>query len=116
MPKFLADENFDERVLRELKRRLSDMEVVRVQDVQLQGVKDELILEWAASQRYVLLTHDAKTMTRHGRERIAKGLLFPGMVVIKRKSPIGRIVRELEILIACTRQDEWEDRFWFVPL
>ena len=50
MPKFLADENFDGRVLRELQRRLSNLEVVRVQDVELHGVKDELILEWAASQ------------------------------------------------------------------
>jgi hypothetical protein len=116
MPKFLADENFDGYVLRELTRLLSDLEVIRVQDIQLQGVKDELVLEWAALHGYVLLTHDVRTMIRHGRERIAKGLLFPGMVVIKRKSPIGRIVRELEILIACTRQDEWEDHFWFVPL
>jgi hypothetical protein len=84
--------------------------------VRLQSTKDELILEWAASQGYVLLTHDAKTMTRHGRERIARGLLFPGMVVIKRQSAVGRMVKELELLIACTREDEWENTIWFVPL
>ncbi len=115
MPKFLADENFDGRVLRELTRRLSSMEVTRVQDVQLQGIKDELILEWAALNGYILLTHDAKTMTRFAYERIAQDLLMPGIVVIKRTSSVGQIVRELEILITCTMYDEWENHIWFVP-
>jgi hypothetical protein len=116
MLKFLADENFDGYVLHGIRRLLSNLEITRVQDVQLQGAKDELILEWAASQGYVLLTHDARTMTRHGRLRIAQGKLFPGMVVIKRTTSIGRIVRELELLIVCTREDEWSDYIWFVPI
>ena len=116
MPKFLADENFDGHVLREIRRLLLDLEVTRVQDVQLDGAKDEFILEWAALRDYILLTHDARTMTRHGRERIARGLKFPGMVVIKRTASIGRIVKELEILISCTRDDEWADYIWFVPI
>lgn len=115
MPRFLADENFDGHAFREIKRLFSHLEIARIQDVQLQGAKDEDILEWTASHGYILFTHDAKTMTRHGRERISKGLLFPGMVVVRRQSSIGQMVRELEILIECTREDEWEDNIWFVP-
>ena len=115
MPKFLADENFDGRVFRELKRRFSRVEFVRVQDVQLQGMEDLLILEWAASQECVLLTHDARTMTHYGRERMLKGLSFPGIVVIRRTSSIGQIMASLELLIECTRESEWENQIWFVP-
>jgi hypothetical protein len=115
MPRFLTDENFDGHVLLGIRRLLATVEIVRVQDVQLQGAKDELILEWAATRDYVLLTHDANTMTRHGRERVVAGMRFPGMVVIKRMTGIGRIVRELEIVIACTRDDEWENNIWFLP-
>jgi hypothetical protein len=115
MPRFLADENFDGYVLREIERLLSHVEVARVQDVQLQGAKDELILQWAALHGYVLLTHDARTMPRHAGERIVQGLLFPGMVVVKRRSAIGLLIKELEILIECTQEEEWENRIWFVP-
>ena len=115
MPKFLADENFDGHVLREITRLLASFDVVRVQDVRLQGAKDEVILEWAAENDLVVLTHDVRTMTRHGRDRLAQGLLFPGMVVVKRTSAIGRIVKELEVLIACTNEDEWGNYIWFIP-
>jgi hypothetical protein len=91
------------------------LEIIRVQDIQ-QGTKDEFILEWAASNGYVVLTHDVNTMTFQAYERMAKGLLMAGIVVIRRSSPVGRMVTELEILIACTRDDEWEDHIWFVPI
>lgn len=115
MPRFLADENFDGDVLRNLRRLLPDLEVLRVHDAQLKSVQDELILEWAALHGYVLLTHDIRTMIPYGRERITRGLLFPGMVVIKPMYSIGPTVRDLEILIECTRPDEWENHIWFVP-
>jgi hypothetical protein len=116
MPKFLADEHFDGKVFREITRLIPNLAIVRVQDVQLLGAKDEFILEWAASHGYVLLTHDAKTMTRHGRERMARNSGFPRMVVVRRQTSIGRMIRELEILMECTREDEWENTIWFVPL
>ena len=115
MPKFLADENFDGNAFREIKRLFITLEFIRVQDLQLQGAEDELILEWAAVRGYVLLTHDVSTMTIYAYDRMSQELPFPGMVVVRRHSSIGRMVRELEIRIACTREDEWENRIEFVP-
>lgn len=115
MLKFLADENFDGRAFRMLKQQLPDIEIVHVQDVKLDAVKDELILEWAASNGYIVITHDVNTMTRHANSRISQGLAMPGLIVVRRTTPVGQIVRELEVLISCTQADEWEDRTWFVP-
>jgi len=36
-----------------------DAEFIRVQDTDLAGKPDTLILEWAARHGYVVLTHDA---------------------------------------------------------
>lgn len=115
MPKFLADENFDGKAFREVKRLFSHLDFTRVQDVQLQGISDELILEWAAQRGYILLTHDVSTMTLYGYGRIASQDPFPGMVVVRRQTSIGRMVSELELLVECTRDNEWENTIWFVP-
>ena len=45
MPSFLADENFDNRILDGLLSRKPDIDVVRAQDVGLYGQKDPVILE-----------------------------------------------------------------------
>jgi len=45
--KFIADEDFDNRILRGLQRRQPDLDIVRVQDTHLSGSVDREILEWA---------------------------------------------------------------------
>jgi hypothetical protein len=115
MASFLADENFDGRVLHEIRRRLPDLDIVRVQDVHLSSIEDPLILEWAAQEGRVLLTHDARTMPRYARIRIMDGLPIQGVVIIRRKAPLGKIVESLEILIEYTLPNEWENSVWFIP-
>ena len=67
--RFLADEDFDGRVLVAFgdlaKEYELEIDVVRVQDVGLIGADDPSILEWAAANRRVVLTHDRRTNTEH---------------------------------------------------
>ena len=46
MPQFLTDENFDRRILRGLLRQRPELNIVRVQDVNLRSTDDRIILEW----------------------------------------------------------------------
>jgi predicted nuclease of predicted toxin-antitoxin system len=56
--RWLADENFNNDILRALFRKNSGIDVVRAQDAGLTGIDDEALLAWAAEQNRVLLTHD----------------------------------------------------------
>jgi predicted nuclease of predicted toxin-antitoxin system len=47
---FLADEDFRRRIVRGLSRRVSGLDLLRVQDVGLAGAADPIILEWAAQE------------------------------------------------------------------
>jgi hypothetical protein len=47
LPKFVADENFDNDILRGLFKYNPELDVIRVQDVGLSGAKDPALLEWA---------------------------------------------------------------------
>nr|WP_019498087.1 DUF5615 family PIN-like protein [Pseudanabaena sp. PCC 6802] len=69
--KFLADENFDNTIVRGLLRRKPDIDIVRVQDVGLSGKDDPTVLAWAAQENRILLTHDVATITHYAYERLS---------------------------------------------
>ncbi|HXB67275.1 MAG TPA: DUF5615 family PIN-like protein [Candidatus Acidoferrales bacterium] len=61
--KWLADENFDNDILRGVLRRLPGFDIVRVQDIPaINGKGDPAILAWATANGRILLTHDLSTM------------------------------------------------------
>jgi predicted nuclease of predicted toxin-antitoxin system len=60
--KFLADENFRGALVRGLLRRRPTLDLLRVPDVGLSGADDPDILDWAAREGRVVLTHDAATL------------------------------------------------------
>jgi predicted nuclease of predicted toxin-antitoxin system len=60
---FLAtDHNFDARIVTGLLRRKPDLDVVPIRDVGLASVPDPVVVEWAATAKRVLLTHDRATL------------------------------------------------------
>ena len=54
MIRLLADENLDNRILRGLKRKQSDLDIIRVQDTEVYQADDPAVLEWAAQEKRVL--------------------------------------------------------------
>ncbi len=66
--RLLTDENFNGSILRGLMRRLPGLDIVRVQDVGLIHADDPIILEWAANEGRILLTHDVATITVYAYE------------------------------------------------
>jgi hypothetical protein len=116
MLRLLADENFTGALVTGLLRRQRDLDLVRVQDVGLSGVDDPTLLEWAAHHQRVLLTHDAKTITKYANERVAAGKRMPGVFEVPRPFSAGRIIEEILILALCSLDGEWEGQVRYLPL
>lgn len=114
--RLLTDENFNGTILRGLIRRLPNLDVVRVQDVGLMNADDPIILEWAANENRILLTHDVATITLYAYERINRGLYMAGVIEVISTAPIGQILEDLELLILCSEPDEYQNRIIFIPL
>lgn len=64
MLRFLADENIEVALVQAVQRD-PRMDIVRVQDVGLSGADDPAVLEWAAEEDRLVITHDANTIGRH---------------------------------------------------
>ncbi|HZS45317.1 MAG TPA: DUF5615 family PIN-like protein [Blastocatellia bacterium] len=116
MLRLLIDENFDHRILRGLLGRLPDLDHVIAQQAGLTGTEDPELLEWAAGQNRVLVTHDIQTIPKFAYDRIKSGEPMPGVIAVPKRLPIGDVVTELLIVIECTINDELENTVKFLPL
>lgn len=116
MLRFAADENFNNDIVRGLLRRKPDLDIVRVQDVGLTGANDPTILEWAAQEGRVLLTHDVTTITRYAYERVRMGKLMPGVFEVSRQVPIGVAIDDILLIAEYSLPGEWEGEVRYLPL
>jgi hypothetical protein len=116
MLRLAADENFNNDIVRGLWRRKPELDIVRIQDVGLSGADDPTVLEWAAREGRVLLTHDVTTMTRYAYERVRAGQPMPGIFEVNRAVPIGRAIEDILLLAECSLENEWEGQVRYLPL
>lgn len=116
MLRLAADENFNNAIVRGLLRRAPDLDIIRVQDAGLSGADDPTILEWAAGECRVLLTHDVSTITRYAYERVDAGRPMPGVFEVGRSVPIGRAIDDIHLLAECGLDGEWEGQVRYLPL
>ena len=116
MLRLLTDENFNNQTVRGILRRRPEIDIIRVQDVGLSTTDDRIILEWAAQQGRVLLTHDVETMTRYAYERVLAGLKMPGVFEISRSVPVGLAIEEIILITEGSFEGEWEGQVQYLPL
>ncbi len=111
-----ADENFNNNTIRGLIRRKPDVDIGRVQDVGLSGADDPDVLEWAARQGRVLVTHDISTLSKYAYERVAAGVSMPGVFEVATDLSIARAIDDLILIVECGLEGEWEGQVRYLPL
>ena len=114
--KFLADENFNNDILRGVWRRIADASFTRVQDTEIAGADDLRVLEYAAEQDYIVLTHDVNTMRGYFYDRVIAKLPVPGLFLVHKQIPVGRVVDALELIILASDESEWLGKATYIPL
>lgn len=94
----LTDEDLQGAIVNGLRLHFPHINMVRVQDIGLAQTLDPIILEFAANQNRVVLTHDRNTMTAHAQDRINQGLHMPGLIVVEQSIKIGKAIQDVGTL------------------
>src|SRR5271157_934795 len=110
-----ADENFNNDVVRGLLRRNPRLDIVRIQDAGLSGASDEAVLEWAANEGRILLTHDVCTLTRSVYERVTAHMPMPGVFEVGRNVTVRTAIEDILLLVALSLPGEWEGQIRYLP-
>jgi hypothetical protein len=116
MIQLLIDENFDHRILRGLRLRLPRLDYIIVQRVGMSGFSDPVLLDWAANEGRIILTHDVNTVTRYATERMKQALPMAGVIIVPDAMEIGHAIADLEIILECNTAADISNQIQFLPL
>ena len=113
---FLADENFNGIIIRGLLRRQPLIDLLTATQAGLGGADDSAVLQWAAEQHRLVLTHDANTLAGFAYERLAAKLPMSGVVEVSDRLPVGQVIDDLLLIAEASSQEEWEGQVVYLPL
>jgi len=116
MLRLLSDENFNNDIVRGLSLRHPELDLVRVQDIGLEDADDPTILDWAAENNRILLTHDRATIPDFAYARLEAKEPMPGVFVLNDRLPVRQAIDELLLIDACSEQGEWNGLVLYLPL
>ncbi len=113
---YLADEDLDNHILKASRRRDSQVDWVRVQDIGLSGCDDELILQLASEHQRVVVTRDSSTMPDAAYRRVESAESMPRVIVVPHRMAIVQATDKLLFLAKESTVDEWMGQVIYLPL
>jgi hypothetical protein len=114
--RFLADHDLNEQIIDGVLRREPLVEVIRVRDLGRADRSDPEILELAARDQLILVSHDVNTMTRFAFERLARGLPMAGLLLARQSAPIAPVIDSLVLIWSASEAEEWHGAVWYLPI
>jgi len=106
--KWLADECFDNDIIRGLLRRSRDFDLIRAQDIsEIAGSDDEKLLVWATTNKRVVLTHDLATMVPALLLQHQLASRCAPIVLVPDSLAIGQVIEEVLLLDRCSQESDW---------
>ena len=115
-PEFLADHDLNEHIVDGVLRREPSIRWIRVREVGLDKRPDTEILEYAAQEGLIVVSHDVNTMPAPAFTRVEEGLPMAGLLMVHQSDPVGRIIDDLALIWSATTAEEWRDQVCFLPL
>jgi hypothetical protein len=116
MLRFLSDVDFRGSIVRGLLQNYPRLDIVRAQDVSLAQKSDAELLEWAAPDRGIVLSHDSNTMPSAAHARVLVGHPMPGLIIVRQTVPTGRALQDLRLMVECSFDEEWESQVRYIPI
>jgi len=115
LTRFQADAGVHHRIVVAVRRREPAIDFASAVHSELAGVPDPDILEIAASQGRILITHDRQTMLEHFRRRLEEGKSSPGVFLVSQFAPLGPVVEAIVMVWAASDAVEWRDQVHHLP-
>ena len=114
--KFLADQNFNDDIVEYVTATDPSIDILHVRHVGMDETQDPDILEWAAQQDRVVLSHDVNTMRSDAYDRVIAGLPMPELFLVVKGRPLEQVAQDIVLLAVSSIEGEWENQVKFLPL
>lgn len=116
MLRLFFDHDFNHEIIRGLTKRIPDLDFVTPTQLGNIDESDENHLDWAWENRRIVITHNVNTMTDAANKRFANGKSISGLIIVPQNLAIGEAINDLEIIIVCDTEDQFESRIRYLPI
>jgi Domain of unknown function (DUF5615) len=113
--RFQADNDLKFAIVKAVRRREPAVDFASAREAGIEGVGDPELLERAAKDDRVLVSHDRRTMLNYLRKHLAAGKPSPGLLVVSQGAPIGLVVEAIVLLWAVADPAELRDQVYHLP-
>ena len=113
--RFQADADFNQNIVTGILRREPTIDFQTAIAAALSGLTDREVLELAAQQGRILVSHDLKTMPNYFAQFITTQT-SPGVIIVSKKLAISEVVETLILIWSASSAEEWVNRIAFLPL
>jgi hypothetical protein len=114
--RFQADNDLNRLIIAATFRREPAVDFQTAQTAQLDHLDDEAVLQRAASEGRILVTHDKRTLPKHFASFLSKGNSSPGvLLVIPQDVPLRIVVDTLVLIWLDNRPENWQNAVTVVP-
>jgi precorrin-6B methylase 1 len=113
--RFQADNDLNEHIVRAVKRLNPEIDFQTAPTIGLHlSVPDERVLELAAQEGRILVTHDFRTMPDHFAQFIAEHL-SPGVIIISRNLTVRQAAEWLHLIWEASEAEEYVNSILRIP-
>jgi hypothetical protein len=116
MLRLASDEDVDGRIIRGLRRRQPNLDLVTVQEVGLDNTPDPDILKWAAGEGRILITRDRNTLVGAAWARVQAGEPMPGVLALRKSGGIRDAIDDILLVAEYETEDAINNQVWYIPL
>jgi Domain of unknown function (DUF5615) len=106
MLRLASDADVHGDIIRGLRRRLPEIDLVRALDALPEDTPDFEILAWAARENRVLITNDRNTMVGFAYQRAAAGETVPGLIATTNRQSIGSAINDILLIAEFMPEEE----------
>lgn len=98
-----------------VRRREPGISFLQSFEVGAAGKDDLAVLQIAAEEGRILVSHDVRTMPRYFQEFIHRQS-SPGLILVPQKLALGAAIDELLLLWIASEDNEWVNQIFYLPI
>ena len=113
--RFQADQDLNHEIVKGVLRREPTVDFRAAADARLRGLPDTEVLEIAAHDNRLLVSHDFKTIPATFARFVGRSY-SPGVLIVPQAMAIGTAVDLVVMIWAASEAEEWANRICRIPL
>ena len=114
--RFQADADFNRHIVKGVRLGEPAIDFQTAEAAGLTGLLDPQVIEKAALDDRILVSHDKRTMIMHFGQFLSTGKDSPGLFIVTQQTALAAAIDDLVLIWHASDPDEWKNRFVYVPL